>query len=78
MTVRGGNYVTGTSPFVQPHPPKPEALDAVAGEPYEGYDGNLAYNEKGVAILGQPDPKPVVIMINGVNLVDIITALQAG
>lgn len=81
MILNGGNWVSGIRPGINnvvPHPPKPRAVEAVAGEPYEGYDGNLTQNGKGgPGLVGQPMPEEFVIMINGVNLVDIIAALQA-
>jgi hypothetical protein len=80
MILDGGNYVSGTKPFMLPHPPKPKPLEAVAGTPATDYNGNLTTNSKGQpsAIVGQPTPEHVIIMINGRNLVDIIAELQAG
>jgi len=79
MILNGGNYVSGTKPFLTPHPPKAKALEAVAGEPATDYYGNLTTNSKGQpsTIVGQPEAEHVIIMINGRNLVDIIAELTA-
>lgn len=79
MKLNGGNYISGTAPYHTPHPPKPEAFNAVAGEPAEDYAGDKANPgpDGRPALLGQPEPREAVIMINGRNLVDIIAELQA-
>lgn len=71
MAITGGNWTAGDPPRNFAHPPAPRAVNAVAGEPVlKG--GNLTSN----LVVGQPVPEEIVIMINGRNLVDIITELQ--
>lgn len=71
MATTGGNWTAGDPPRNFAHTPAPKPLNAVAGDPAEN-GGNLLANR----VVGVPNPENVVIVINGRNLVDIITELQ--